>query len=108
MDLQITFSSGYLQGDGNDDVGAFAIRGDYNASSLECNWIKTYLGRHSVLYHGYREGKGIWGRWEIGRLAHGGFHIWPCGTGQGETASKVAEEPAPSKVEEAAPALSKG
>jgi hypothetical protein len=107
MDLQLTFDAGVLRGDGNDDVGAFTISGDYSATSLGCNWIKTYLGRHSVLYHGYREGKGIWGRWDIGRLAHGGFHIWPCAASEGETVSKAAAEPRLTSAVAAAPALSK-
>jgi hypothetical protein len=46
---------------------------------MECSWLKTYLGRHSVEYYGHREGKGIWGTWNI-RRARGGFQIWPIGS----------------------------
>src|SRR5258708_16717409 len=53
------------------------IKGRYDSSSRECFWMKTYPGSHVVFYWGYREGKGIWGRWEIAMDCHGGFHIWP-------------------------------
>src|SRR6266404_2478849 len=77
MDLHLTFSQGAISGDGNDDVGRFLIKGRYDSTALECHWTKTYPGSHDVYYRGFREGKGIWGIWEIARLAHGGFHIWP-------------------------------
>jgi hypothetical protein len=32
-----------------------------------------------VTFRGFREGKGIWGTWEIGSAWKGGFHIWPLG-----------------------------
>ena len=41
---------------------------------------QTYPGRHSVSYRGFREGKGIWGTWELGAY-RGGFHIWPLSFG---------------------------
>lgn len=85
MDLHLSFAAGILQGEGNDDVGAFVLRGKYDAATLECHWTKTYIGAHDVFYRGFREGKGIWGTWEIGLHAHGGFHIWPLRAGEGET-----------------------
>jgi hypothetical protein len=47
-----------------------------------------------VFYRGFREGKGIWGTWEITIQYHGGFHIWPRQAGEGEarTASLAADE----------------
>ena len=84
MELHLTFAGGLMSGDGNDDVGRFLIRGKYNASSRECYWTKSYIGAHDVFYRGFREGKGIWGTWEIQILSHGGFHIWPKQAGQGE------------------------
>ena len=83
MDLQLTFSQGIITGTGNDDVGAFLIKGSYNAQNRECWWSKTYIGAHTVLYRGFREAKGIWGTWDIGILCHGGFHIWPKAAGEG-------------------------
>jgi hypothetical protein len=76
MQLQLTFTDGRITGTGSDDVGAFTIKGQYDAENLECHWTKVYAGRHEVYYQGYRDGKGIWGRWEIHAFAHGGFHIW--------------------------------
>jgi hypothetical protein len=73
-----------MTGAGNDDVGRFTLRGRYDAANRECHWTKTYVGAHDVFYRGFREGKGIWGTWEITTLDHGGFHIWPRQAGEGE------------------------
>ncbi len=95
MDLNLTFSNGSLEGDGNDDVGRFLVKGRYDASSRECHWTKSYPGSHDVFYRGFREGKGIWGTWEISLLAHGGFHVWPRAAGEGEERSTAAEQADP-------------
>ena len=95
MDLQLTFANGNMSGDGMDDVGRFLIKGRYDAASRECYWTKSYLGAHDVFYRGFREGKGIWGTWEIVIHDHGGFHIWPRLAGEGEERAETAaaEEP---------------
>ena len=95
MDLQLTFANGIMSGDGVDDIGRFTIKGRYNPEKRECDWTKTYLGAHDVFYRGFREGKGIWGTWEITIRDHGGFHIWPRQTGEGEAEAETAaaEEP---------------
>jgi hypothetical protein len=95
MDLQLTFSNGAMSGDGADDVGRFLVKGCYDAASRECYWTKSYLGAHDVFYRGFREGKGIWGTWEITIQYHGGFHIWPRQAGEGEARAETAavEEP---------------
>jgi hypothetical protein len=95
MDLALTFANGTITGEGNDDVGAFVIRGRYDARSRECHWTKTYLGAHDVYYRGFREGKGIWGTWEIELDAHGGFHIWPRAHGETESESEKAQAEQP-------------
>jgi hypothetical protein len=97
MDLHLTFANGVLTGDGIDDIARFLIRGRYDAAALECHWTKTYPGSHDVYYRGFREGKGIWGTWEIGPFAHGGFHIWPKGMAEGE--HETAREAAPAAVD---------
>ena len=102
MDLDLTFAAGKMSGDGNDDVGRFRIAGQYDAKTLECSWTKTYIGAHCVYYRGFREGKGIWGTWEITTQSHGGFQIWPKRLGAGDTEAIAAEIPKP--VEEVAPA----
>ena len=100
MDLDLTFAAGKLSGDGNDDVGRFKVRGDYSAQTLECSWTKSYIGAHSVFYRGFREGKGIWGTWEITLQSHGGFHIWPKRLDEGdvETTAAKMEQPADTAV----------
>ena len=85
MDLRLRFASGRLSGDGTDDIGPFLVQGGYDTAKREAWWTKTYLGAHSVSYHGFRDGVGIWGTWEIPPLARGGFHIWPRAHGNGES-----------------------
>jgi hypothetical protein len=96
MDLDLHFAEGRMTGGGHDDVGAFVVNGDFERASLECRWIKSYPGSHDVYYRGFREGKGIWGAWDIGIHAHGGFHIWPAGLAadgsQEEAAAKSTPE----------------
>lgn len=91
MELDLTFAEGRLAGAGRDDVGRFVVKGRYDAATLECWWTKTYPGSHDVFYRGFREGKGIWGTWEITPFDHGGFHIWPRASGE---AAAEAEQPA--------------
>jgi hypothetical protein len=58
---------------------------------MECHWTKTYVAKHDVFYRGFREGKGIYGKWEIKTKSHGGFNIWPVGrsvAGKTETKSQ--------------------
>lgn len=96
MDLELTFSNGNLSGAGNDDIGRFLVKGRYDEASYECYWTKSYIEAHDVFYRGYREGKGIWGRWEIRSSSHGGFHIWPKGAEEGaqEVRHETESEPA--------------
>ncbi len=92
MDLHLAFANGSVSGDGNDDLGRFLIKGRYDAANRECYWTKSYVGAHDVFYRGFRDGKGIWGKWEISVGAfrsHGGFHIWPRQTGEGEQAESA-------------------
>ncbi len=93
MELQLTFAQGAMSGTGTDDVGAFVIKGRYDTGTGECHWTKSYIGGHDVFYRGFREGKGIWGTWEITIRDHGGFHIWPRAAGAGEEAVESAEKP---------------
>jgi hypothetical protein len=95
MELQLTFANGNVNGDGTDDVGRFLIKGRYDAANRECYWTKTYPDSHDVYYRGFREGKGIWGTWEIRIHDHGGFHIWPRQAEQGEASAASAESTEP-------------
>jgi hypothetical protein len=106
MQLDLTFANGSISGDGLDDVGRFLIKGRFDAASLECYWTKTYIGAHDVFYRGFREGKEIWGTWEIWSIYHGGFKIYPRNAGEGEQESEVAEvaEPVDAVATEAYPA----
>jgi hypothetical protein len=97
MDLGLTFAKGIISGDGTDDIGKFSLRGRYDAKSREVYLIKTYLGAHEVFYKGFRESRGIWGTWEIGRFDRGGFHIWPLALGKdfGQSNEEQVAKPVP-------------
>jgi hypothetical protein len=98
MDLRLTFANGNMSGDGMDDIGRFLIKGRYDTASRECYWTKTYVGAHDVFYRGFREGKGIWGTWEITIQDHGGFHIWPRQAGEGEAQDEAAAATEPANA----------
>ena len=95
MNLQLSFANSVMTGTGNDDVGPFVIHGSYDGKSCECYWTKTYPGSHDVFYRGFREGKGIWGTWEIELSTRGGFHIWPRSESGGEEVREHAGQPEP-------------
>jgi hypothetical protein len=104
MELHITFRQGALTGEGRDYVGRFVLRGRYELADGKCYWTKRYLGQHDVFYQGYNEGKGIWGRWEIGApfgawAGRGGFHIWPEGMAAAEQHQLSEEADLPVFVE---------
>ena len=103
MDLRLAFAGGRMTGEGSDDVGRFTIRGRYDTAMRECYWTKSYASAHDVFYRGFREGKGIWGTWEITAFLHGGFHIWPRQAGEGEShaASAASAVPADAVAREA-------
>ena len=95
MDLALDFGNGIVTGEGSDDIGAFVIRGRYDAKSKECHWTKTYVGRHDVFYKGFREGRGIWGTWEYRNLSTGGFKIWPLASGADDDDAETEEKGEP-------------
>lgn len=83
--LSLSFRDGRLKGNGRDWVGSYVVNGCYDAGTGRCEWMKTYVGRHSVSYRGVNDGHGIWGVWELPQLFglfvdRGGFHLWPEGT----------------------------
>jgi len=94
MDLVLTFCNHTISGDGSDDIDRFFLAGRFDGTNGECYWTKTYIGGQEVYYRGFREGKGIWGLWELPNES-GGFHIWPLGQGEGEQNYENAEEPSP-------------
>jgi hypothetical protein len=103
MELRLSFSGGRMVGEGLDAVGLFVIDGKYNLESGECNWTKQYIGKHSVLYRGFNESKGIWGTWEIsasGKTVRGGFHIWPVGMPDPTQPTLKEEVDLPKEVEQ--------
>ena len=90
MELILTFRSGVVTGEGRDPVGEFRVKGRYAVEDGKCWWTKAYVGKHSIVYQGYNEGKGIWGTWEYHAAWKGGFYIWPEAMGD-PTQSRLAE-----------------
>jgi hypothetical protein len=101
MDLGLTFATGRITGSGSDDLGKFVVSGRYNPQNGQCHWAKRYVGAHDVYYKGYREGRGIWGTWEL-TFTTGGFHIWPLGSGAGDGEVETKGQEQPVTVEEPA------
>jgi len=87
QELTLHFGGGAMTGEGLDDVGLFVISGRYDAANRELWWTKRYRGSHDVSYRGFREGRGIWGTWEIRGFSHGGFRIWPKALGEEDAES---------------------
>jgi len=95
MDLTLSFREGRVSGSGLDPVGPFTLDGRYTTETNDIWWTKRYLGQHEVFYKGCRDSHGIWGTWEIGSTARGGFHIWPEGQGGGAVERAEADIEAP-------------
>ncbi len=96
MELLLEFRAGALQGEGRDPIASFTVDGIYDLGDGACRFRKGYVGRHTVHYAGYNEGKGIWGTWELQDMK-GGFHIWP--EGMGDPTQRVLGEEAPFEPE---------
>jgi len=102
MEMILSFASGKMTGSGRDRVGEFTIDGEYQVVDGKCEWVKRYIGQHAVGYHGFNEGKGIWGAWkltDLGLTFTGGFHIWP--EGMADPTQPVLDEEAeiPAEIE---------
>jgi hypothetical protein len=84
MAMTLDFANGVISGAGSDPVGAYAWTGTYDTKAETCQLTKTYVGAHSVVYTGYADENGIWGKWKLAWTT-GDFHIWPKKNGtQGE------------------------
>ena len=88
MHLTLNFADGRIQGAGIDNPGAFSIEGTYDAPS-RAEWLKRYVGKHSVQYEGRFNDGEILGEWSMtqispGRSApmRGEFRIWPLPEGK--------------------------
>lgn len=79
--LNLTFRRGRMTGNGQDDIGHFAIAGGYDTETRQCWWNKTYVGAHTVYYRGAQTGRTIQGEWQISAYHRGSFSIWPGGEG---------------------------
>ncbi len=104
MHMEITFANGGLVGSGEDNIGRFTLSGTYDESSLDCQWIKQYIGQHAVRYQGGADRHGIWGTWHL-HYGSGGFHIWPQLSGPREEESLETEESLPEATPKKVPAL---
>ena len=78
MHLYMSYENNEIKGEGTDYVGPWVATGSYDLDLGVCNWEKSYLGKHKVIYSGRLTENGILGKWEISFL-NGPFHIWPKG-----------------------------
>ena len=76
LELELTFDDGVVRGGGWDSLGEFRIKGSYQPADAEVRFTRIYDRGRKVTCRGFREQKGIWGTWHVGRES-GGFHIWP-------------------------------
>jgi hypothetical protein len=91
MKLHLTFArDGGIDGDGIDDIALFEIRGVFGASTREVQWIKSYIGMHSVAYQGVYDGRNILGAWTVEGIS-GPFRIWPSALSENEEAEEKVE-----------------
>tara|TARA_R110002072_G_scaffold54129_3_gene142275 strand:- start:1009 stop:1260 length:252 start_codon:yes stop_codon:yes gene_type:complete len=83
--MTLEFADGLMRGDGVDDLGAFAIEGEYRVQGGEARmgWIKTYEGAHSVLYLGVYDSQRLLGEWRVSDL-QGDFRLQPVPGGRAE------------------------
>ncbi|KAL5480085.1 hypothetical protein EMCRGX_G023707 [Ephydatia muelleri] len=66
----LKFTQGKITGEGEDVVGQFTINGDIQPSG-ELQFVKQYVGQHSVLYKGLRTYDIIRGNWSIPECGSG-------------------------------------
>lgn len=99
MAFFLNFKNKKVSGGGSDDVGGFSWKGTYDTEAMTCNMIKSYA-THQINYKGRVDENGIWGKWYgvleeeidaaimeiLSPLMSGGFHIWPKGKVQKDTA----------------------
>ena len=71
-----------------------SLPGGSTAQTVNVTGRRLTSARTRFTIAGFREGKGIWGLWELPNEA-GGFRIWPLGQGEGDRNYESAEEPAP-------------
>jgi len=63
--LEVGFEKGLMVGTGADQIGLFLIAGRYDEATATAEWLKHYIGRHTVLYSGRLSGTTLSGSWTI-------------------------------------------
>jgi hypothetical protein len=63
--LDVGFESGEMVGAGADEIGPFLIAGRYNETTAAADWLKHYIGRHTVVYSGRLTGATLSGQWTL-------------------------------------------
>jgi hypothetical protein len=93
MKLTLEFSrDGRISGDGIDDIAPFTIDGFFEFGINKASWTKSYIGMHSVEYHGLYDGRTICGNWTLG-IGSGAFWIWPSALQDAEGEAIEVQEP---------------
>ena len=76
MTFVLNFKKNIVTGIGNDDIGSFSFRGEYDPKNYTFYVHKYYIS-HSAIYQGHVDENGIWGMWSTSDSDRGGFHVWP-------------------------------
>jgi hypothetical protein len=75
MRLSLRLDEGQIEGTGDDCIGPFTFRGEYDSQGM-ISMVKQYIGQHRVNYEGAYDGEGtIFGRWSIGHSWTGAFAL---------------------------------
>jgi hypothetical protein len=67
----IILDGGVIQGKGRDPIGQFQLQGNVQGNNV--NFIKQYIGAHSVQYNGVMNNNVVSGKWSIPGNCQGGF-----------------------------------
>jgi hypothetical protein len=61
--LDVGFEKGLMVGTGADQIGLFLIAGRYDEAAATAEWLKHYIGRHTVVYSGKLSEATLSGSW---------------------------------------------
>jgi hypothetical protein len=75
MRLTLRLDAGWIDGEGDDCIGPFTFRGQYDSQG-NVAMVKQYIGQHRLRYEGTYDGEGtIFGRWSYSPLWTGAFAL---------------------------------
>lgn len=66
--MQLAFQGNNVHGVGSDEIGQFSIDGSWNSNTGKVEFVKRYVGQHSVTYEGTlaNDGTSMEGTYRVG------------------------------------------